>query len=287
MDRPRANQPFPVNDAEVGGGPSGPTEGPSPSPARLIAHDVREVIAAIQGALDLLKRDTEGTLSLSRLQRDTLLDGMGRAALRISRLVDNVPESEPPTDAPRRVPTDMAALVRRVVKDTDLRPEQTIELELDPIVVPLNPWQIERVVANLLQNAVRHARRGGTIRVGVHRDGTGGLICVDDDGLGVPEDMRDRIFEPFERGSTTISGLGIGLSLVAAFANAHGGRAWVEPGAAGGASFRVLLPQVSEVRPPKKHSTPRYESHPGSSGRASEVNGRAVASRKGETSKRE
>jgi signal transduction histidine kinase len=72
----------------------------------------------------------------------------------------------------------------------------------------------------------------------------GVVLRVEDDGPGVAADERDRLFEPFERGerSAPSPGLGVGLSLVARFADAHGGRAWVEDREGGGASFRVLFP---------------------------------------------
>lgn len=73
----------------------------------------------------------------------------------------------------------------------------------------------------------------------------GGVVLrVEDDGPGVPAEERARLFQPFERGerSAPSPGLGVGLSLVARFAEAHDGRAWVEDRPGGGASFRVLLP---------------------------------------------
>ena len=73
----------------------------------------------------------------------------------------------------------------------------------------------------------------------------GVLIAVEDDGGGVPAELRDAIFEPFRQGPTVQShspGTGIGLSLVSRFAVLHGGRAWVEDRDGGGASFRVFLP---------------------------------------------
>lgn len=68
------------------------------------------------------------------------------------------------------------------------------------------------------------------------------VLTVDDEGPGVPEHLKAVIFEPFRRGGESHApGTGIGLSLVARFAELHGGRAWVEDRAGGGASFRVLL----------------------------------------------
>jgi signal transduction histidine kinase len=73
----------------------------------------------------------------------------------------------------------------------------------------------------------------------------GAVIAVEDDGPGVPVDLRHEIFEPFRQGPTSSAhspGTGIGLSLVAMFADLHGGRAWIEDREGGGASFRVFLP---------------------------------------------
>ena len=71
------------------------------------------------------------------------------------------------------------------------------------------------------------------------------MIAVEDDGVGVPAELREVLFEPFQQGPIThphAPGSGIGLSLVARFAELHGGRAWVEDREGGGASFKVMLP---------------------------------------------
>jgi signal transduction histidine kinase len=73
------------------------------------------------------------------------------------------------------------------------------------------------------------------------------VIAVDDAGPGIAPPERDSVFEPFRRGSDigNRAGAGVGLSLVAQFAELHGGRVWVEESPAGGAGFRVLLPRRS------------------------------------------
>jgi signal transduction histidine kinase len=70
---------------------------------------------------------------------------------------------------------------------------------------------------------------------------------VEDEGPGVPHELREAVFEPFRQGQTAAPhspGVGVGLSLVARFAELHGGRAWVEDRRGGGASFRVFLPDA-------------------------------------------
>ncbi|MCJ7831933.1 MAG: sensor histidine kinase, partial [Actinobacteria bacterium] len=75
-------------------------------------------------------------------------------------------------------------------------------------------------------------------------EGSGAMIMVEDEGPGVVAELRDAIFEPFRQGSSgePSPGVGIGLSLVARFAELQGGRAWVAEREGGGASFRVFLP---------------------------------------------
>jgi signal transduction histidine kinase len=107
--------------------------------------------------------------------------------------------------------------------------------------------KVERIVENLVMNAVRHTEDVG-IWVRVFEQDGGAVIAVEDDGPGVPSDLQHEIFEPFRQGPTASPhspGTGIGLSLVAMFADLHGGRAWVEDRQGGGASFRVFLPGES------------------------------------------
>ena len=94
-------------------------------------------------------------------------------------------------------------------------------------------------------NAVRHTQSDRRIWlfVGPHEGGV--RISVEDDGPGVPAELRSAIFEPFQQGPTRsphAPGTGIGLSLVARFAELHGGRAWVDEREGGGAAFHVVIP---------------------------------------------
>jgi signal transduction histidine kinase len=105
---------------------------------------------------------------------------------------------------------------------------------------------ISRIVENLLMNAARHTPPGCQVWVKVLPQDDDVLIVVEDDGPGLPEEHRDSIFQPFEHGPMTSvhnPGVGVGLSLVAKFAELHGGRVWVEERDGGGASFRVLIPR--------------------------------------------
>src|SRR6185369_12868329 len=113
---------------------------------------------------------------------------------------------------------------------------RSIMVFAEPVVISVDPAKVERIVENLLMNAARHTKPDRTIWLRVQPAGDGVLIVVEDDGLGVPEELREAIFEPFRQGPGSSSshspGTGIGLSLVGRFAELHGGRAW----------FRVFLP---------------------------------------------
>jgi len=82
------------------------------------------------------------------------------------------------------------------------------------------------------------------------RDAQSVVLTVEDEGPGIPSELRQAVFEPFRQGPdapTHSPGVGVGLALVARFAELHGGRAWVEDRDGGGASFRVFLPQDVRV----------------------------------------
>ena len=150
---------------------------------------------------------------------------------------------------------DVGALARAVVQDVELG-GHPLQVDADPIVAKVDAVQIERIVENLVTNAVRHTPEGTSVWLGVRAQGGGVLISVEDAGPGVPPDRREAVFQPFERGEAArqgVPGIGIGLALVREFAGLHGGRAWVEQGSAGGARFVVELPDggaLEDERPP-------------------------------------
>jgi signal transduction histidine kinase len=109
-------------------------------------------------------------------------------------------------------------------------------------VVPADAPKLERMVENLVVNAVRHTPDDARVTVRVRSEDGGALICVDDDGPGVPDDLKAAVFEPFRKADARSPGSGIGLSLVGRFAELHAGRAWVQDRPGGGSSFRIFLP---------------------------------------------
>ena len=112
------------------------------------------------------------------------------------------------------------------------------------VMAQIDPGKAERIVENLLVNAVKHTPPDTPIWIQVQKRASDVLIVVEDSGPGIPAELREAIFEPFRQGHPEqhSPGSGIGLSVVAKFAELHGGRVWVQDRLGGGASFRVLLP---------------------------------------------
>jgi signal transduction histidine kinase len=141
-------------------------------------------------------------------------------------------------------------LVQRAVAACELNGRR-VDISGGPLVADIDAAMVERILENLILNAVKHTPRQSSIHVRVDADGDDLVLAVDDEGPGIADEYKDRVFETFDRGPKMLSatpGAGIGLALVSRFAEVHGGRTWVEDRPGGGASFRVLLPDcvVSE-----------------------------------------
>jgi two-component system, OmpR family, sensor histidine kinase MtrB len=141
---------------------------------------------------------------------------------------------------------DLGELVHEVVRSwAGARP--VIEVDRPAPVVQGDRWRLDRVVANVLDNADKYA--GGATRVGVSRREGRARIEVDDAGPGVPEELREQVFERFTRGALAGrrgqgAGSGLGLALVAQHVRRQGGAVWVEDRPGGGARFVVELPET-------------------------------------------
>jgi signal transduction histidine kinase len=145
---------------------------------------------------------------------------------------------------PKRRRGNIADLVRHVWDELDTGDRARIALDLDDVLIAIDHIQAERIIENLIQNALQHTPPGTPVIIRTRAQEAGVLLTVEDEGPGIPAEMRDVIFEPFRQAGTAphAPGVGIGLSLVARFAESHGGRAWVEDRAGGGACFRVFVP---------------------------------------------
>jgi PAS domain S-box-containing protein len=222
---------------------------------QAVSHDLRTPLAAILGLAVTLER---GDVALDESDARDLAGRIASNARRLERLVTNLLDMDRLARgivSPQLDETDVAALVGRVATESELVPYDRLVMQLDTVVQLVDSAKVERIVENLLANAVRHASATATVWVRVEPDPAGVVIAVEDDGPGVPEELRETIFEPFRQGPDAPShspGVGVGLTLVRRFAELQGGRAWVQERDGGGASFRVFIPSepTSEVPPP-------------------------------------
>jgi PAS domain S-box-containing protein len=214
-----------------------------------VSHELRTPLTSIIGFAVTLKERGDSVAETTRRQ---MIDHLVRQAKKLDYLLSDLLDLDRLRRGfvrPTFRPTDIGRLVTQVasghVSDT-----HEIDVRVISAVAEVDAPKVERIVDNLLANAVRHTPPGTGVSIRVETGDGGVLIAVDDSGPGVAQEDREQIFEIFNRGGEgddRVPGTGIGLSLVAQFTALHGGRAWVEPSPSGGASFRVLLPQQ---RPP-------------------------------------
>jgi two-component system sensor histidine kinase KdpD len=230
---------------------------------RTVSHDVRSPLSAIIGSARIIKRHDGGAMTPE--QRLALVDGIEQSASNLHHMLSDLLDLDRLDRGiiePKWRPTDVGALVRHVVQESDLMVERPLRIEADPVLVSVDGAKVERIVENLLANTARHTDADTPIWIWVRAHDGGVLIVIEDAGRGVPAELRETIFRPFEQGperSAHSPGVGIGLSLVGRFASLHGGRAWVEDRPGGGASFRVWLPDG----PPADIGGPGTARHPG------------------------
>ena len=209
-----------------------------------VSHELRSPLTSILGLSLTLERAPD----MGDADRGDLLRRLAQNASKLDRLLKDLLDIDRLNRgivAPQYRVTDVGALARRTVESLDILSGREVVAEADSVVIAVDPAKVERIVENLLMNAARHttADRRIWLRVAPHDGGV--AITVEDDGAGVAAEMRSEIFEPFRQGPTAsphAPGTGIGLSLVARFAELHGGRAWVGEREGGGAAFHVFLP---------------------------------------------
>jgi signal transduction histidine kinase len=221
-----------------------------------LAHDIKNPLGAAKGQMQLAQRRTDpATPDGQRVVRN--LEAAERAVDRASALLGEVLDVAH-FRAGRHLelhyaPVDLVALSASVLEELQARsPEHhlTLESQAPELVGMWDGPRLDRVVRNLLENAVKFSPDGGAIHLSLEEDGSRWAIMqVRDDGVGIPPDDLDRIFERFQRGRNVggIRGNGIGLTGVRQIVLQHGGTIGVESQEGQGATFTVRLPLHHDI----------------------------------------
>ncbi len=208
---------------------------------RAVSHDLRSPLTSITTAIGALRNEQ---LVFTDDDRRELLDTIAVDAERLARLVGDLldlsrleaggAEPEPEVWA-------LDELVREVV--ADLRAGDRVEIVGEHPLVNVDAVQVQRVLANLIENALRYSPAAAPVHVRITATRSEAIVRVVDQGPGLEESMLDRVFEPFYRGDAR-SGAGLGLAIARGFAEANGGRVWAESRPGQGATFALALPVV-------------------------------------------
>ena len=218
---------------------------------RHVSHELKTPLASLHEGVAVLGDGVAGPLSPSQaevvsiLQHNTqLLQHQIEALLRFNAAAFEARQL-------RREPTDLLALVEEQIEIQRLRWQShqlSVRAEGPSMVLPVDREKMASAIGNLLSNAIRFSPQGGLVRLVLQDDAGRACLDVIDQGPGVAEADRDRVFEPFYRGerqpTDTVRGTGIGLSIVHEYIGAHGGRVQLLP-ARNGAHFRIELPHAS------------------------------------------
>jgi signal transduction histidine kinase len=247
----------------------------------IISHELKNPLASIKGYAGLLQRRARKDKSLQAAVKG--LEVIEQQVNRMSTLLDQLRDvSQIGMDRFMIEPAaqDLAELTQRIALDMQATTtEHQIELRLhnDPLICAIDEFRMSQVLGNLISNAIKYSPAGGAIEVDVFRsalpphlpldlaNGPWAVVTVSDQGIGIPADVQERLFQRFFRAPNTkgrISGMGLGLYITREIVQRHNGYIWVESVEGRGSTFGVALP-LSEVQPGDQASdAPAGESTP-------------------------
>jgi PAS domain S-box-containing protein len=221
----------------------------------LISHEFRTPLTAAMASAELLHHHTD---RLSPAKREELFGRINSSVIRLTEMLDDVlalNRADAENAELRLVSIDLPLFLREAMEEIRLGDRDAHRFELragGPASLVTDANLLRHIVSNLLGNAARYSPAGTLITMRTEADSEGVQLSVEDRGIGIPEIDRERIFEPFERGSNVGStkGTGLGLNIVKSMTELLGGTIAVEGVENGGSRFTVVLPRLNAPATP-------------------------------------
>jgi two-component system sensor histidine kinase KdpD len=211
-----------------------------------VSHDLRSPLTAIRAAGEGLE---SGSLQLGESDRAALLETIRLETARLDRLVANLLDLsrlEAGAAPAQRELWPVDELVSRALDALGSDAARVaVTLDGEAPLVRVDAAQLERVLANVLENALRFSSPSDPVELVVSSTGDEVLVRITDRGPGLEPDSREKIFEPFEHGRGGGEGTGRGLAIARGFAEANGSRLWAEPRPGSGAAFVLAMPSAA------------------------------------------
>ncbi len=223
----------------------------------MLSHELRNPLGAVLGAIQLHDEGSE--------KRDLAISVIRRQAMQMARLLDDLLDVS-------RISNNKFELLIRTVDIQEIiisasaalqlsASQRNLRLLFEPLGEPVwtngDSQRLEQVMVNLLNNAIKYSPPGGLIEITLQRQASTAIICVKDSGVGIAPDMQAKVFDLFVQSEATLDradgGMGVGLTLVKAIVDMHGGKVSVRSdGLNLGSVFTVELPiSESQLEPPK------------------------------------
>lgn len=234
----------------------------------VASHELKTPLTALLGNAQLLRRRITGKDKLTPGEHrnvDAIVEGSQRLSKLVDELLDHTRLMEGRLQL-EQLPLELGALVTHVaeeIKPTLIRHTLTVHEAPEALPIIGDPLRLEQVLLNLIGNGVKYSPAGGPIEVRLERAAPWAIVQVSDQGIGIPATALPLLFKQFYRAPNAvtkhIAGMGIGLYVVKAIVERHGGTISVESTEGQGSIFRVCLP-LAETTP--SLSAPAHQNDP-------------------------
>ncbi len=230
----------------------------------MISHELRTPLTSISGYLELIRDGDTGTVPPKVTE---LLAVIERNTFRLRQLIDDLlilSNIESRTLRSEQLPVDLHQICQeaRTVAAAQAASRQigvTFESRLDPVTVRGDREQLEQVISNLLDNAVKFSRTGGRVQLRLTADGNSAVVTCTDHGIGIPAAEKDQLGTRFFRASNAtakaVQGTGLGLAIVRRILDQHGGTIGIESVEGSGTTAEVRIPLASTRSGPRHSPT--------------------------------